>query len=440
MEAIDRLIETDRKIPKRIDVIGDVMQDVWLFGYTEVCQEDCLKFVEERRKVVPGGAGNAARQLENWNSECSLWGESECSLREESIAPTNKIRMVANGKIIFRHDIEKRPLNDKKFPADYLSSIYEDPDAILISDYDKGFLSEKGIEHIIRIFSQENVPVVVDAKRNSKVYSGAIIKANEVWFAREKDFYYWSRNAVMTRGHRSPRLFYNVQPGRPEVVSPEPVPERSSVSCINHVGAGDCFAAHLVLALAHGLSLEDASEIAHAAGRVYVQHPLNRPPWPHEIRKDLDPIGGKILSSSSLHALRESISGRIVFTNGVFRIPHAGHTWFLEWAKSQGDILVVGINDDLSARLLDRGFCLSLGERTRLLAGQQSVDWVVPFSEAEPLEAISQLKPDVLAKGHEYENTNVPGSDRVQQVVFAPPSPYADHSSDLVTTIRENRG
>ena len=54
----------------------------------------------------------------------------------------------------------------------------------------------------------------------------------------------------------------------------------------NHVGAGDCFAAHLILGLAYGLSLEDAATVAHSAGRVYVQFPHNRPPLPSEIVAD----------------------------------------------------------------------------------------------------------------------------------------------------------
>ena len=68
--------------------------------------------------------------------------------------------------------------------------------------------------------------------------------------------------------------------------SPE-IPPLAPVECVNHVGAGDCFAAHLALAMAHSLSLVDAVAIAHSAGRVYVQHPHNRPPTPDEIKKDL---------------------------------------------------------------------------------------------------------------------------------------------------------
>lgn len=62
--------------------------------------------------------------------------------------------------------------------------------------------------------------------------------------------------------------------------------QNEKVNCVSHVGAGDCFAAHLVLALAHGFSLEDAAAIAHSAGRVYVQHEHNRPPMPEEIAED----------------------------------------------------------------------------------------------------------------------------------------------------------
>ena len=62
---------------------------------------------------------------------------------------------------------------------------------------------------------------------------------------------------------------------------------KNLVRVVSHVGAGDCFGAHIVLALAHGFSLREAAALAHSAGRVYVQFPHNRAPRPEEIAADL---------------------------------------------------------------------------------------------------------------------------------------------------------
>jgi len=216
-----------------------------------------------------------------------------------------------------------------------------------------------------------------------------------------------------------------------------PVHRAAPQHCVNHVGAGDCFGAWLTLGLAHGLRLQEAARLAHAAGRVYVRHPHNRPPWPHEIRKELDPVGGKILNPEMLGGLRKSTAGRVVLAPGVFRIPTAAHLWLLDWAKQQGDCLVVAVNNDVSAFRQKPGeFCLPLRERLQILASSQAVDWVVPFSEDSPEELLKKLGPDVImVKGNDYAGERIPG-DELCEVTFAPPGPFKSHCTDLVKSIR----
>jgi len=106
---------------------------------------------------------------------------------------------------------------------------------------------------------------------------------------------------------------------------------------------------------------------------------------------------------------------RIVFTNGCFDILHAGHVRYLEAAKKLGDILIVGLNDDVSVkRLKGVGRPLNpLAERACLLAALRPVDMVVPFPEDTPLELIRALKPDVLVKGGDYEPGAIIGASEV---------------------------
>lgn len=108
--------------------------------------------------------------------------------------------------------------------------------------------------------------------------------------------------------------------------------------------------------------------------------------------------------------------GRLVFTNGVFDLLHAGHLASLETARSFGDALVVGVNSDASTRRLKgpaRPF-QPAEDRARLLAGLRCVDSVTVFDEDTPAELIGALLPDVLVKGGDYEGRDVAGSDAVR--------------------------
>jgi len=107
---------------------------------------------------------------------------------------------------------------------------------------------------------------------------------------------------------------------------------------------------------------------------------------------------------------------RIVFTNGCFDILHYGHVMYLEKAKSSGDCLIVGINSDQSVKRIKGPNRPVVNEfdRARVLAGLESVDFVVIFNEDDPLKLIRALKPDVLIKGSDWENKGIIGSDFVR--------------------------
>lgn len=108
---------------------------------------------------------------------------------------------------------------------------------------------------------------------------------------------------------------------------------------------------------------------------------------------------------------------RIVFTNGCFDILHYGHVMYLQKARSYGDILVVGLNSDLSVRKLKGENRPIVGEkdRARVLAALACVDYVVLFQEDTPIKLIRSLKPDVLVKGADWENKYIAGSCEVKE-------------------------
>ncbi|MGB5750299.1 MAG: D-glycero-beta-D-manno-heptose 1-phosphate adenylyltransferase [Desulfobacterales bacterium] len=110
-------------------------------------------------------------------------------------------------------------------------------------------------------------------------------------------------------------------------------------------------------------------------------------------------------------------SGRkIVFTNGCFDIMHVGHVRYLAGARSQGDILIVGLNSDGSMRTIkgEKRPIVGQDQRAEVLASLACVDYVVLFEEPDPLRLIQTIKPDVLVKGADWAADAIVGADDVK--------------------------
>lgn len=107
---------------------------------------------------------------------------------------------------------------------------------------------------------------------------------------------------------------------------------------------------------------------------------------------------------------------KIVFTNGCFDILHAGHVTYLEAAKAQGDVLVLGLNTDESVRRLkgpERPINTEL-DRAKVVGALKSVDYVVFFGEQTAEAVIAEVKPDVYVKGGDYTLDTLPEAKIVQ--------------------------
>ena len=108
---------------------------------------------------------------------------------------------------------------------------------------------------------------------------------------------------------------------------------------------------------------------------------------------------------------------KIVFTNGCFDILHPGHVYYLNQARSLGDVLVVGLNSDDSVKRLNKGAERPIhpqDKRADVLAALLCVDYISIFDEDTPLELIQKIKPDVLVKGGDYTIDKIVGADFVQ--------------------------
>ncbi len=205
------------------------------------------------------------------------------------------------------------------------------------------------------------------------------------------------------------------------------------VAVAHDVGAGDSFASALVLALAAGGSIEEATQIGIDAAGIAVTKPRTAVVTYQEL---LQRVSLRVYTWQA-HTLQESsnlqtaltrlavqleverLDGRtIVFTNGVFDILHVGHVHFLRQAKALGDILVVGVNSDSSARRL-KGPGRPINneqDRLALVAALDMVDYSLLFEADTATDLIRTLHPSLYVKGSDYTDETLPEADVVHEV------------------------
>ena len=149
---------------------------------------------------------------------------------------------------------------------------------------------------------------------------------------------------------------------------------------------------------------------------------------PRAVKNDVNNTAGRF-SEHTVLPLIERWRGegrRIVFTNGVFDLLHPGHLRYLQEARRQGDVLIVGVNSDRSVGAVkgsDRPI-VTVAERAEVLAALACVDAVVVFDQDTPHEIISKIQPDILVKGTDWAADRIIGRDIVEarggRVVLVP--------------------
>jgi rfaE bifunctional protein nucleotidyltransferase chain/domain len=150
------------------------------------------------------------------------------------------------------------------------------------------------------------------------------------------------------------------------------------------------------------------------------------------------------LSIADARKLRDRLdaSGRkLVFSNGCFDILHRGHVEYLEFARAQGDALIVGLNSDSSVlRLKGPGRPINTqADRAAVLSALRAVDGIVIFDEDEPRALIGAILPHVLVKGHDWAHY-VSGREIVEanggRVVLAELSPGHSTTNTIERILR----
>jgi D-beta-D-heptose 7-phosphate kinase/D-beta-D-heptose 1-phosphate adenosyltransferase len=325
---------------------------------------------------------------------------------------------------------------------------------VLVSDYGYGAVSDELIDRLRLLRGRRACPLLVDAKNLSRFHNigATILTPNhfEAWMLVEprladepglsiSDLGELERLgqrvlSLIDAGHVAITLgadgvFLASREGETLHIPAYPVAHA------NDVGAGDSFAAAMALALGAGSSVAEAGRIAIEAASIAVTKHRTAIVHHQELLQRISLIDQADSSDAStavagtwppesLSRLLERLDiereqGRsIVFTNGVFDILHAGHVQFLRRAKALGDVLVVGVNSDQSAkRLKGKGRPInSERDRMALVAALEPVDHVVLFEEETPIKLIRALRPHLHVKGGDYADERLPEAEVVQEV------------------------
>lgn len=430
-------------------VAGDVMLDrYWQGATTRISPEAPVPVVRvQSQDDRPGGAANVALNLVSLGANAGLAGivgrddnarilDSRLEQlgvktffdRSDTQPTVTKVRIMSRNQQLIRLDFEEKLEAGDSLLTAYAAGL-ENTDLVILSDYAKGTLSQ--VQAMIQLARKAGKRVLVDPKGHDfSIYRQAsVLTPNlsefEAVVGECKDEAELEQKGEVLRSELELEalLITRSEKGMTlirENLAPIHLPTHAQ-EIYDVTGAGDTVIAVLGLALASGHDFPEAMMLANLAAGLVVAKPGTATVSMGEIYTALHSdtlLEYGVLPAEQLAKLvtmAKNKGEKVVFTNGCFDLLHAGHVAYLEEAGKLGDRLIVAVNSDASvSRLKGPSRPINaLDRRMRVLAGLQSVDWVVPFEEDTPAEIIAQLMPNVLVKGGDYQVEDIAGADTV---------------------------
>ncbi len=426
-----------KKFSKKIICIGDIILDEFITGSCDrISPEAPIPVLNySRSSFFLGGVGNVAHNIKVNKFEPIIFSKisndfaskkiiqllkqkkisTEYLTKDKNFHLPHKVRFTSNKHHILRVDYEQTNEenngntlinNLKKFIRKNKFLEYA-----IISDYEKGNLSEQTISKIINILNKNNIKSVCDTKNtNIKVFQNSnILTPNEKEFnqilkkfdikkiSKKNQILKLLRNfkikkLINTLGDKGCRLYDQEKNNISEFVT-----EKSEVYDVS--GAGDVFIANLVCSLKEKKNINTSIKFAiNKATQSVKMFGISAP-----IEKSKENLN-KVLEWKKENKI-------IGFANGCFDIIHPGHLKLLKFAKQNCDKLVVAINSDNSYKKIknSNGPFFNQASRKYNLEQYEFIDLVMVFREKTPLKLIKKIKPNFLFKGSDYKKENVIG-------------------------------
>jgi len=473
---------------KKITVLGDFILDHFIHGETNrISPEAPVPVIDvQYQQYRLGGAANVAANLASLGATvylCAIVGEdifeaqvkpllnqhhihTNYLVRDDNRKTIVKTRLVAQEHTLIRFDTGEQSAITEAAEAlliDLLEEAYLTSDGILIADYEKGVVTK----HIISVLKQLQVKhpkfIAVDSKRLDVFrdlhptlikpnYKQALqllnmqVQENRVAHAQSL------LNRIQQKTHAQ-RVALTLDADGAVWAEKGKEPLWVQAIKVKHAdvcGAGDTYISAASLALIAGADSGMAAKIAGTAAACVIEKSDTAVCNLAEI---MEKMKGQVKAIGSLATLVDIVvqlrsdGKKVVFTNGCFDILHCGHTRYLQEARNQGDVLIVGINTDESVkRIKGAGRPINpLQDRMDVLEAFSSVDYIISFGDEfesdNPAKLIELLKPDVVVKGENYEQKDLPEWEMIKAIgaqLILLPFTHGTSTTHIIRRIQSN--
>ena len=443
----------------KVFCLGDLMLDKYIVGTTNrISPEGPIPVLDIKKEVgMLGGVGNVVRNLSTLATETylvSLLGDDLASkevekklnninvynnlIKDPSRPTIIKSRFIANNQQILRVDKEKITSINKKIEK----KVYEfskkqilKTNAVVISDYNKGLITENILKKIISFAKIHKKPIIVDPKSsNFSKYRGATIITPNIKeleavlkkkIINEKQIIDFSRkliskfnfNYLLVTMGKSGMILISRKQKRIVKLKAE------SEEVFDVSGAGDTVVSYIAAGLASSLKIEEVVEIANLAAGVVVNKTGTSVAHLSEVLLSINKNNYHLSKVMDFSEAKKIINfwlnkkNKIGFTNGCFDYLHPGHISLFKQAKKKCSKLIVAINSDNSV-VKNKGPLRpkqKLNTRLQILNSIPFIDLIIVFSDKTPLNIIKKIKPHLLIKGSDYRENQIVGAKEVKK-------------------------
>jgi D-beta-D-heptose 7-phosphate kinase/D-beta-D-heptose 1-phosphate adenosyltransferase len=436
----------------KVIVVGDIILDInYISDITRTAPEAANIPVHNiiSTNCILGGSANVANNLHHLGMDielvsvigCDSCGEKVIHLLnslnikhqlwvDESRKTTQKNRVFYNNILNCRYDIEDTRDISEEIEHELLNYIMSKQiDIIVLSDYNKGLLTYSLSKSLITYANNHNIYTFIDPKirdylkyKNCFCFKPNLSEANQIsntsdigqslQFIKE---HIECENLIITCGKDGVvfnELHNNIQ-------------HATTLNVVDVTGCGDIFLSVLIYMFSISTDLYDACKVANYIAGLSTTKIGNTIVDKSDIQNYIQFSQKKVLEHDKIifdyeiNKITElSKQSNVVFTNGCFDILHSAHIKLFQYSKSQGNILVVGLNSDESIQRL-KGLTRpinNIDERAHILSLFNFIDYIIIFDEDTPYNIIKLLQPDIIVKGGDYCAENVIGAQYCKEV------------------------
>ena len=446
-----------------IIVVGDAMIDSYYYANVKKHAPEAVNVPVHdvfSSDCKLGGACNVALNLHNLGSDVEfvgVVGDDACGTQIENMMrssnlkhklfvdktrkTTQKNRVLHNDELACRFDIEDTCDITVSLQNDILNHIASNANVkfIVISDYNKGVITTDLCQSIISYSNRNDVLTFVDPKVSN--------------FHKYKHCFLFKPNAIESEQITNETMIDNVVNviheriecknalitlGENGMIFSEKVDNLVNARAIRHnglinkkdvTGAGDIVLSVLVHMYEKSNNLMEACRVANYIAGKSVGVVGNYIVGPRDIEHYYKNQNSSCQTNPACKIMYDyecdkitELSNRkgVVFTNGCFDILHSAHIKCLKYCKSQGDVLVVGLNDDTSIKKIKgpKRPINTVDERATMLSLFDFVDYIVIFSDETPCSVLKLLKPLKLIKGGDYKVETIVGAEHANEVLL----------------------